>query len=137
MTPKEMARTHALAFSETRAWTETEFADLLAGEFVHAIGSVDCFAVFQVIGDEAELLTIATDPAQRRRGLARACMNNWQTEAFRRGARRGLLDVAADNSAAIALYAGCGYVPCGLRKAYYQRADGKKVNAILMERPLP
>lgn len=137
MTPQEMARIHALAFSETRAWTEAEFADLLTSEFVHAIGSVDCFAVFQVIGDEAELLTIATDPAKRRRGLARACMRDWQADALRRGARRALLEVAADNAVAIALYQGCGYTACGRRKAYYRRTDGKNVDAIMMERALP
>ncbi|EEX08583.1 ribosomal-protein-alanine acetyltransferase [Ruegeria lacuscaerulensis ITI-1157] len=137
MTPQEMAEIHAAAFTQSRPWTASEFADLTAGRFTHVLGKQSAFALFQVIGDEAELLTIATHPNHQRQGLARALMQGWQTRACALGARRAVLDVAADNIPAIALYQGCGYAPCGLRRAYYGRPGANNVDAIVMERTLP
>ncbi len=137
MIPAEMAALHAAAFRQSRPWTVEEFADLLANRFTYAIGNTDCFAVFRVIADEAELLTIATHPSRQRAGLARHLMKDWQHTAIRAGASRAFLDVAADNHAAIALYKSCGYAPCGLRRGYYRRENEENVDAIVMERSLP
>ena len=87
--------------------------------------------------DEAELLTIATHPDYQRRGLAQSCMTDWHRRAASTGATRAFLEVAADNTGAIALYERCGYAPCGLRRGYYRRAGEEAVDAILMERDLP
>lgn len=137
MTPADLALLHARAFTQSRPWSESEFAALLGNPHTHLVGDLRCFALFQVIAGEAELLTIATDPDQRRQGLARACMDAWQAQAARAGATRALLDVAADNDPAIALYTACGYAPCGLRRGYYRRPSGETADAIVMERPLP
>lgn len=132
-----MAVVHAAAFLQSRPWRADEFRDLLSNKFTHSIGNSQCFAVFQVIADEAELLTIATHPYHQRKGLARILMDTWQNEAARLGATRAFLDVAADNAPAIALYESCGYMRCGMRKGYYRRSTGTNVDAILMERSLP
>ncbi len=136
MTPQEMADTHAAAFVTARAWTADEFADLRTNRFTHILGDPRCFAVFTVIADEAELLTIATHPRFQRQGLARHCMTQWQARAAKLGATRAFLEVAADNSAAFALYAASGYRECGVRKDYYLRDHGPKIDAILMENQL-
>ncbi|KUJ73742.1 ribosomal-protein-alanine acetyltransferase [Ruegeria marisrubri] len=132
-----MAVVHAAAFTQSRPWRADEFRELLSNNFTHSVGNNQCFAVFQVIADEAELLTIATHPYYQRKGLARLLMESWQNEAARLGAKRAFLDVAADNIPAIALYESCGYTRCGIRKGYYRRPTGTNVDAILMERPLP
>ncbi|NDW45168.1 GNAT family N-acetyltransferase [Ruegeria sp. PrR005] len=137
MTPADLAHAHARAFDQSRPWTESEFADLLNSDHVQVIGTTDCFAVFQVVTDETEMLTIATNPQLRRQGLARDRIQIWLSMAIRQGAIRALLEVAADNSAAIALYDRCGFTPCGRRKGYYRRPDGEMVDAIMMERALP
>ncbi|MCE8512108.1 GNAT family N-acetyltransferase [Ruegeria pomeroyi] len=137
MTPADLARLHGRAFTQSRPWSEAEFATLLGNPYNHLVGDNRCFALFQLIADEAELLTIATDPVYRRQGLARACMNEWQIQAAHAGATRALLDVADDNDPAIALYTACGYAPCGLRRGYYRRPSGETADAIVMERPLP
>lgn len=137
MTPEDLARTHAAAFTQSRPWNAGEFADLLSNRFVHAFGNTQCFALVQIIADEAELLTIATHPDQQRQGLARRCMTDWQSSAASMGATRAFLDVAADNTGAIALYQRSGYAPCGLRRGYYRRTGKEAVDAILMERDLP
>lgn len=136
MTPADMAETHAAAFTRARPWRAGEFAGLIAQPTCHVFGDARCFAVIRVIADEAELLTIATHPRHQRGGLARACMETWQDAAAELGARRAFLDVAADNRAAIALYAACGYAPCGSRPGYYRRDGADAVDAILMARAL-
>ena len=131
-----MAAVHAAAFTRERSWSAAEFEDLLASPFVFATGDARAFALVRVVADEAELLTIATDPAHRRRGLARALMEAWQAEAARRGATRAFLEVAADNAGAMALYRAAGFAETARRRVYYARRDGPAVDAVIMSRAL-
>ena len=133
MSPEDLARTHAAAFTQSRPWTAQEFANLLENRFTHIVGAADSFVLFQVIADEAELLTIATHPDHQRQGLALRCMQNWHAQARILGASRAFLDVAAENRPAIGLYEQCGYSPCGRRKSYYLRENNQKIDAIVME----
>ncbi len=137
MTPQEMASTHAAAFSKSRPWTEDEFADLLTNRFTHVVGNADSFAIYQVIADAAELLTIATHPSRQRQGLGLKTMEAWQAKAHSAGATHAILEVAADNEPAILLYQRCGYVQCGSRRAYYLRENAPNVDAFVMKRALP
>ena len=136
LTPEQMAATHTAAFTQSRPWSAAEFAALLDSPLVFTAGDKRCFALVRVIADEAELLTIATDPDRRREGLARARMDAWQTRASEMGAQRAFLEVAADNEAAIALYSGMGYQRAGLRRGYYQVPGKSAVDAVIMTRDL-
>lgn len=131
-----MAMIHAASFDDARPWRENEFTALLQSAQCIIVGDARAFALARVIADEAELLTIATVPAHRRQGLARACMADWEAAARQRGATRAFLEVASDNVAAHALYLALGYTPCGHRKAYYKRNDGSTADAIVMEKDL-
>ncbi len=133
MTPDELAETHAASFTQSRPWTAAEFADLLSNRFTHAIGTPQSFALFQVIADETELLTIATHPSAQRQGLAKKRMAEWHAEAKKLGATRAFLEVAVNNYPAIALYQQIGYCTCGLRKGYYQQENKRKIDAAVME----
>lgn len=137
LTPEAMARTHAAAFTQSRPWRAEEFAALLEFPGTFATGDATCFALMRVIADEAELLTIATHPDHRRRGLARACMAAWMEAAAARGATQAFLEVAHDNAAAIALYDAMGFHRSGLRPRYYPRSDGPAADAVIMMRNLP
>jgi ribosomal-protein-alanine N-acetyltransferase len=44
--------------------------------------------------------------------------------------------VAAENDAAQALYALCGYTLAGERSGYYRRKDGSRIDAVLMRKAL-
>ncbi|MDU9005875.1 GNAT family N-acetyltransferase [Sedimentitalea todarodis] len=136
MAPADMAEIHKAAFAQARPWSAEEFASLLDQQFCHVAGDADCFALFRVIADEAELLTIATRPKSQRQGRARACMLLWHDRARALGATQAFLDVAADNHPALALYSACGYVRSGTRTGYYPRPDGTTCDAILMSRDL-
>jgi ribosomal-protein-alanine N-acetyltransferase len=132
MTPDQLAATHAAAFTLERPWSASEFATLLSQRFCFVTGDTRGFALVRVIADEAELLTLATDPRYRRRGLATAVMAGWMAEARHRGATRAWLEVAADNDAALALYAGAGFSVLGRRRGYYRRDDEPAVDALTM-----
>ena len=132
-----MATTHAAAFTQSRPWSEAEFAALLDSRLTFAVGDERCFALVRVVVDEAELLTIATHPDHQRQGLARAVMKSWRDEAARRGAETAFLEVAADNTPACHLYETCGFCICGNRPGYYRRQDGTSVDAILMRQAIP
>jgi ribosomal-protein-alanine N-acetyltransferase len=136
LAPATMATTHAAAFTQSRPWSEAEFADLLDNRLTFTVGDERCFAVVRVIVDEAELLTIATHPDHQRQGLARAVMKTWMELATQRGADTAFLDVAADNAPACDLYQLCGFSICGNRSGYYRRQNDPAVDAVLMRRAL-
>ena len=137
MTPADMAATHGAAFPGQRPWSEAEFAALLDVPLCFATGDRRCFALVRVVADEAELLTLATLPAYRRHGLARAVMHAWMARAASQGAARAFVEVAADNSAALPLYESCGFALCGVRRDYYRREGGAAADALLLACPLP
>ena len=90
-------------------------------------GALVGYVVAWVIDDEAEILTIAVDPAARRRGVGRALV-----EAALAGTRRAHLEVRADNGAARGLYEGLGFEVVGRRAGYY--ADGEDALLMAMSR---
>ncbi|MDF1802883.1 ribosomal protein S18-alanine N-acetyltransferase [Thalassovita sp.] len=137
MTPETLATLHARAFTAQRPWSAAEFASLVDSPLTFLVSAQHTFALGRVIADEAELLTLATDPAQQRQGLGRTILRNYETTAKSRGATRSFLEVAADNHAAIQLYSSAGYTTDGLRPGYYKTPDGRSVDAMLMSRALP
>lgn len=136
MTPARMAALHRAGFDTPRPWTEAEFADLILRPGTLAESAGDGFALLRVTLDEAELLTITTAPAARRRGLARGLLSRILKRAADAGARSCFLEVAADNAPARRLYLGAGFAQAGLRRGYYRAADGSAVDAIVMARDL-
>jgi len=95
------------------------------------------FVLAQVAADEAEILMIAVDPAWRRKGVAAQLVDGVKRGAHRGGAQALFLEVAAGNTAAIALYRKAGFSESGRRKGYYARPDGSREDAIVMRCPLP
>lgn len=136
LTPANMATLHARAFTDLRPWTRVEFASLMDSPHVFACGDLTAFALGRTVLDEAELLTLVTDPDQRRRGHAATQLDKFHQTARKRGAITAFLEVAADNSAAIALYTAQGYRQTGLRKGYYTTRLGDQIDAVIMSRTL-
>lgn len=132
MTPENLAEIHQAAFTQTRPWSADEFRELLASRFVKVIGDERCFALIRVIADEAELLTIATDPNHQRKGLARNTLTHLHTTLRDLDVLSIFLEVAANNHAAANLYEKLGYTQTGRRKGYYHMVDGSTQDAILM-----
>ena len=137
MTPDEMAALHARCFTVPRPWTATEFAEMLQSLHVFAVPRADGFALVRVIADEAELLTLAVAPEARRQGIGRAMLAEALDRAARRGAVTMHLEVAADNTPALALYDRAGFARTGRRPGYYRSPVGQRTDALLLARALP
>ena len=86
----------------------------------------------RLIGDEAEVLTLAVAPVARRQGAALALMTRFHAQAAGRGVARIFLEVSAENPAAIALYQKLGYLQTGKRLRYYQPPAGPSIDALIM-----
>lgn len=136
MTPHDLADLHARAFTATRAWSAEEFAGLLGQRGVFVTGATGCFAVCRVTADEAEILTIATDPALRRTGMASAALRAAETGAATLGAVQMFLEVAENNDAACAFYAKASYRQVGRRPGYYTPKDAPPVAALVLRKSL-
>lgn len=132
MTPQALARIHAACFTTPRPWTEAELAGFVADPACDLIARDAGFALIRCVADEAELLTLAVDPGQRRRGLGKAILSLAIQRARTRGAVQFFLEVAADNAPAIALYEGTDFSRSGLRPNYYRRPDGHRIDAVVM-----
>lgn len=132
----QLARFHAVAFHDQRPWSETEFQGLLANKHCHLVSEPHGFALIRVIADEAELLTISVDPQKQKSGRGRALLERAIALATTLGAEKIFLEVAADNHAAIHLYATSGFSTVGKRSGYYVRANATPVDAVVMSRAL-
>ncbi|WP_245764263.1 GNAT family N-acetyltransferase [Sulfitobacter marinus] len=127
-----MAQIHAAAFLHDRAWSAAEIADLLASPFVTALEAQGGFALTRLVAGETELLTIAVDPAYQNQGIGRRLMNTWLTC----GADSAFLEVAADNTSAIALYESLGFHKTARRSRYYARKEGAFIDALILSKDL-
>ena len=82
---------------------------------------------------DADLLTIATVPRARRRGLAAAMLGELIGLARAAGCRAVLLEVRVSNDAARALYPRHGFTAAGQRRRYY---TAPVEDALVMRLPL-
>jgi ribosomal-protein-alanine N-acetyltransferase len=93
------------------------------------------FVIVSITADEAEILTLGTDSALRRQGVASALLTRMMENVTDLGATVIFLEVGVNNDAARALYEQHGFVSEGLRKGYYDTPDGPQ-DAVIMKRTL-
>ena len=98
-------------------------------------GRVCGFTLARRTLDEAELLLLAVEPVSRGQGIGRALVGRCAVDAFRRGARKLMLEMRDGNSAGM-LYESIGFAIIGRRKAYYRGHDGRLHDALTMRLPL-
>lgn len=115
-----------------RGWSDGEFEALLAqGPYSCLVARKSGqakrppsgFVLVKTVGEEAEIITIATKRSARRKGIARQLLDAVirQLEADR--AKLLFLEVNETNQAAISLYRKFGFRQVGTRKGYYPTAD--------------
>ncbi|MBU8536900.1 GNAT family N-acetyltransferase [Falsiroseomonas tokyonensis] len=133
MNPEEAASLHAAAFPPGEAWGADAIALML--DLPGAFGLLRPgagFVLARVAADEAEILTLAVHPAQRRAGLGSALLAEAMAGAVLRGAAAMFLEVSERNAAGRALYAAAGFAEVGRRRRYYP--DG--ADALVLRRDL-
>jgi ribosomal-protein-alanine N-acetyltransferase len=77
------------------------------------------FLLAWLVSDELHVLSVATLPEFRRRGLGRALLAHAIDFARARGGRTVLLEVRRSNRAALELYGAFGFVTARIRPHYY------------------
>jgi len=130
----ELAIVHAQSFEAP--WSADDIAGLLAGAggFGLAVAEPEALSGFilcRLAADEAEILTLATRAFRRRRGVATALLRAARGAATAAGARAIFLEVAADNTAALALYDSQGFIQVGERPGYYARPGDSAATALV------
>lgn len=133
----DCARIHAAGFAYP--WGRRELESLIADPNALGTAALDPvsaklrgFALSRLAADEAEILTIAVDPAARRAGVGRDLLRGHLAEVATSGAGRIFLEVDERNAAALALYARFGFATVGRREGYYKKPDGAAAAALVM-----
>ena len=143
MTKRDMPAIMALEeelFPED-AWTPEMFADefaqpasrrlyLVAEEGTALIGYA---GMMFTGGPQADVVTLAVDPAHWGRGAGTALLNALVDAADHRGCAEVLLEVREDNPRARRLYLRNGFEEVGIRRGYYQPSG---VDAVVMRKEL-
>lgn len=132
--PEELSRCHAACFDDY--WSMETFRDILNnrsqfGWCASIEGEIVGLAVFAPGGEGYELLTVCIDPDFRNQGIAKALLLHCFAEEPFAKSDKILLEVASDNSPALALYHQLGFSKDGIRKNYYRRSTGR-IDAVLM-----
>ncbi len=125
-------------------WTRGNFIDALNSGYVCCVDAEELvaghpedgfeirgYAILMPAVDEAELLNIGVTAAQQRKGLGRMMLNEMLESARARNMKRVFLEVRPSNVAAIALYRCAGFTGIGVRRGYYQNANGSE-DALVM-----
>ncbi|POF61654.1 ribosomal-protein-alanine N-acetyltransferase [Novacetimonas maltaceti] len=133
-----LARIHAASFTPDQQWDVPALGTVLAmpgvalGVAMAPAGGrqvVAGFIMVRAVLDEAEILTLAVDPAFRRRGLARALLAWMADMAAQQGIARLFLEVGVGNAAAWGLYRDAGFEEVGRRRGYYPDGSDARVMA--------
>lgn len=132
-TLRDVAQIAALehACFEPRAWSAEHLVDSLSlSTRVAWICETGGYAMASTAGDVTDLERIAVAPGVRRRGTGRRLLDAVVEHAIARDARRVLLEVAAENEPALALYRAAGGERIDRRRDYYGRGRDALVLAI-------
>ena len=109
-------------------WNEAQWSNELADLKRPGLGlwraeTLVAFACGLVVLDELQITTVAVAPELRRQGLGRQVVGSLLMEARRLGARKATLEVACDNTSALALYGQLGFSTAGIRRGYYRNGS--------------
>jgi [ribosomal protein S18]-alanine N-acetyltransferase len=95
------------------------------------------FALCLPAGEAFDLAAIGVTAGRRRAGIARLLLAHCEKCARAAGARRLMLEVAEDNGAARAFYAGSGFREVFRRRGYYRAQPGEAArDAIVLSKEL-
>ncbi len=126
-------------------WSRAQLQDAFKDERAVLLGAFEnddlvAYAAVYRLPFEAELQAITVAPEARRRGIARALLEEVVVEAMRWGSERVLLEVRESNWAARTLYERQEFSEDARRRGYYAPAQaleaGQREDALLMSRCL-
>lgn len=134
----EMMRIMSSAFQPCfgEAWTRSQCAGIMPMNGVSlTIAEGDHgpigFSLVRAVADEAELLLLAVERGEQKRGIGQALLDNFIASSLAGGAHRLHLEVR-DGNPAMSLYAASGFARAGRRRNYYHGPDGQAYDAVTL-----
>jgi len=119
-----MADIHAVSFE--KGWDALDMSVHCRKDICLGTGDpLSAFIICSNVTDQSEILTIATHPDCRQKGLGEALLNYAIETLCAAGVTELFLEVAEDNDTAKTLYRRVGFVPIGRRPNYYRRRAGR------------
>ena len=116
-------------------WSEGIFRDCLRVGYVCRVVTLSrqvmAYGVMSFGAGEAHILNLCVDEAQRCRGIGGRLLGALVERAAAAGMGEAFLEVRPSNSAALRLYLALGFEQVGMRRGYYQAADGREDAAVL------
>ncbi len=116
-------------------WSEGIFRDCLRVGYLCRVAEVDgeivSYGIVAMGAGEAHVLNLCVSAAYRSRGVGRQMLMLLLERSRQAGMTEVFLEVRPSNPLAIALYQSVGFVQVGLRKGYYQAADGREDALVL------
>jgi [ribosomal protein S18]-alanine N-acetyltransferase len=116
-------------------WSEGIFRDCLRVGYVCRVVTVSrqvmAYGVMSFGAGEAHILNLCVGEAYRCRGIGRQLLNSLIERAGAAGMADAYLEVRPSNTTAIRLYLSLGFEQVGMRRGYYQAANGREDAAVL------
>ena len=115
-------------------WTESTFVSAFELSpfffgFVHEEeGEILGYICGDAVLEDGQLMSVATSPCHRKKGVAKGLIERFDRECVYRGATACFLEVRVGNLPALTLYESTGYERIGIRKKYYP--DGEDAFAM-------
>ncbi|WP_435950299.1 ribosomal protein S18-alanine N-acetyltransferase [Psychrobacter sp. DM8] len=120
------------------AWDYQSIVGLLAQDSIDLLvvrksDEVVGYCLYQHLFEQAEILRIGTHPDYQRQGIASQIFTALNNELISKDVQQLMLEVRADNVAAVALYEQQGFEVIYRRKGYYKTAHKPAVDALIMQ----
>lgn len=118
----------------SQPWSEKALEILLSDNAVAVVAVLDgeavAYAGMTSVLDEGQITNVATLPSCRRRGLARAVLEELIARAKVNGISSIFLEARVSNVPALSLYESLGFCRIGMRRRFY---SAPVEDAVLME----
>ena len=116
-------------------WSEGIFRDCLRVGYVCRVVTlarqVMAYGVMSFGAGEAHILNLCVGESYRCHGVGRRLLGSLVERAAAAGMADAFLEVRPSNTAAIRLYLALGFEQVGMRRGYYQAANGREDAAVL------
>jgi len=116
-------------------WSDGIFRDCLRVGYVCRVVTmareVMAYGVMSLGAGEAHILNLCVAEAYRCRGVGRRLLGSLIERAAAAGMADAFLEVRPSNTVAIRLYLALGFEQVGIRRGYYQAANGREDAAVL------
>src|ERR1700757_4650668 len=116
-------------------WSEGIFRDCLRVGYVCRVVTLSrqvmAYGVMSLGAGEAHILNLCVNEGYRCRGVGRRLLGSLVERASAAGMADAYLEGRPSNTAAIRLYLSVGFEQVGMRRGYYQAANGREDAAVL------